>query len=122
MAIFFSRAMFTGLIEGIGNVVKSDGKTAVLHVPYRRLRRGESLSVDGVCLTVASFRGRLASFDIGRETRRVSTLGQLKSGQFVNLERAMTLGDRIGGHLVSGHVEGRGRLLAMRRQGRNWRL
>jgi len=105
--------MFTGIIQAIGKVVKYDGKRLWVTTPFRNLRRGESISIDGVCLTVAARVGRDLGFDVGNETQRVTTLGAKKSGARVNLERALRIGDRLGGHWVSGHVEETGTILTI---------
>jgi len=112
--------MFTGLIEGIGRVIESGPKRIVVRLPFARLKKGESIAVDGVCLTATAPKGRTAAFDVGSVTRRITTLGTLRRDQPVNIERAMRMGDRFGGHLVSGHVEARGTLRRWRRQGKNW--
>ncbi len=114
--------MFTGLIEGIGRVIESDSHRVVVQLPFRRLKIGESISLNGVCLTVVKRKGRVASFDVGSVTRRVTTLRELRPDHNVNVERAMRLGSRLGGHMVSGHVEARGTLLQISRQGKNWLL
>ena len=82
---------------------------------------GESIAVDGACLTVTAHRGRRFTADVTPETLRRTTLGALPRGARVNLERALRVGDRIGGHIVLGHVDGVGRLLAIRPEG-NWFL
>ena len=101
--------MFTGIIQSIGKVVKYDGKRLWITAPFKKIVRGESISIDGVCLTaVAQKKGALA-FDVGPVTRRITTLGNLARGARVNLERALRVGDRLGGHWVSGHVEETGK-------------
>src|SRR5688500_9021267 len=100
--------MFTGIIRGIGKVVKFSANTVWIDLPFRRLQQGESISIDGVCLTVTQSKGRRAAFDVGPETLRITTLGHLVAGSLVNIERALRYGDRLGGHFVSGHVEGVG--------------
>ncbi len=79
-----------------------------VHGPWRDLVKGESIAVAGVCLTVARIEGSTAGFDVVAETMRKTTLGALKSGVEVNLERALRAGDRLGGHVVQGHVDGTG--------------
>ncbi len=111
--------MFTGIVETLGKVVKYDGKKLQVRAPLRAVHPGESISVDGVCLTVAHRRGSLISFDVGPETARVTTLGTLVPGSRVNLERALRKGDRVGGHWVSGHVEQTGRIQRIERAGKN---
>src|SRR5262245_47262179 len=112
--------MFTGIIQEIGKVVKSDGKRLWISAPFKGIRLGESVSVDGVCLTAAGRKGSKLAFDIGRETKRVTTLGVLNAGSRVNLERALRVGDRLGGHWVSGHVEQTGRISKIEKARQNW--
>jgi riboflavin synthase len=85
------------------------------------LALGESIAVDGACLTVTARRGRRFAVDVSPETHRRTTLGTLARGVRVNLERALRLGDRFGGHVVQGHVDGVGRVEAIRRDG-DWLL
>jgi riboflavin synthase len=109
--------MFTGLIEGKGTVkalIRSgDGAALTLRsdFPMDDLRLGDSLAVSGVCLTITEIKGDLISMDVSGETLSRSTLGALGPGSRVNLERALRLSDRLGGHLVSGHVDGLGKIL-----------
>jgi len=118
--------MFTGLIEAIGEArdIKRVGSeaTLTLQVPssFSECRTGDSIAVDGVCLTIIGIKGNLFTLDISGETLERSTLGELKGGGMVNLERAMRLSDRLGGHLVSGHVDDAGILKRIDRQGRSW--
>ena len=114
--------MFTGLIESVG--VVSDVTPGAAGVRLRlstplasELQLGESLAVNGVCLTVVSAADGTVQADIGPETARVTTLGSLRSGQPVNLERAMRADSRVGGHFVQGHVDGTGTVKAMREDG-----
>lgn len=115
--------MFTGLIEGLGTVVRITprGPDAVLTIsqpwPAAELVMGESIAVNGACLTVTNITGQGFSVDVSAESLSRTTLGRLKVGSRVNLERAMQLGDRLGGHLVTGHVDCVGRLSALRRLG-----
>jgi riboflavin synthase len=111
--------MFTGIIEGIGKIVKYDGNRLGIRTSFRQIRLGESISIDGVCLTVARHSGATLLFDVGPETRRVTTLGGLRPGAQVNLERALRVGDRVGGHWVTGHVERTGRIQEVERSGKN---
>ncbi len=106
--------MFTGLIEEIG-VVKSvtqGRKSAVIYVSAKKvldgLKVGDSISANGVCLTVTSFSGDTFAVDAMAETMRSTNLVDISSGTNLNLERALKLGDRLGGHLVSGHIDGIG--------------
>lgn len=114
--------MFTGIIETIGTVegieIGRGGGALTISVPFARaLVRGESVAVSGVCLTVVKRGARSFRVEVSPETLRRTTLGRLLRGDTVNLERAARLGDRLGGHLVSGHVDGVGRLAASRREG-----
>jgi riboflavin synthase len=106
--------MFTGIIEHIGKVKepRRAGEGGLLALELgpmaREVKSGESISVEGVCLTVTELRGEQASFDVSQETLQRSTLGELRPGQKVNLERSLKVGDRMGGHFVQGHVDGTG--------------
>ncbi len=109
--------MFTGLIETQGIITRVDrvsgGAQIEVYAPDfgRDMAIGDSIAVDGVCLTVAKFiRGAFVA-DVSAETIDRTTLGDLHQGSKVNLERAVRLSDRLGGHLVTGHVDGIGRLL-----------
>jgi riboflavin synthase len=109
--------MFTGLIEVVGRVTALErrGAAAVLSVaaslPAAETVVGDSIAVNGACLTVTSLNGSAFSFDVSPETLAGTTLGNLRSGSTVNLERALRLGDRLGGHIVTGHIDCVGRLL-----------
>jgi riboflavin synthase len=108
--------MFTGIIEKTAPVasVERTGEVFKLHVStgFSDLAPGESVAVNGVCLTVEEIAsGGGARFDISEETRRRTQLGELKPGSLVNLERALTLQTRLSGHWVQGHVDGLGRFL-----------
>ena len=111
--------MFTGIIEELGTVkaVNKGRESATLEIGAEKvvegLNMGDSVAVNGVCLTVVDFDSKSAqstgfSAEVMAETLRKSNLGKLKSGDRVNLERAMRLGDRLGGHLVAGHVDATG--------------
>ncbi len=109
--------MFTGLIETQGIITRADrvsgGAQLEVYAPEfgRDMAIGDSIAVDGACLTVAKFiRGAFVA-DVSDETLAKTTLGGLQQGSKVNLERALRLSDRLGGHLVTGHVDGIGRLL-----------
>lgn len=111
--------MFTGLIEEIGTVeqMRRAAKSGVLAIQANRvlsgIRVGDSISVNGVCLTVIQFSRSAFSVDVMPETMRRSNLNSLQRGSRVNLERALKLGDRLGGHIVSGHIDGIGRVSAL---------
>ena len=104
--------MFTGLVETVGAVRavrrNAGGVRLTIETPLEGLAVGESVSVDGVCQTVACVDGTCFSCDVLRETLRVSNLGSFRPGSCVNLERALAAGARIGGHIVNGHVDGLG--------------
>jgi len=118
--------MFTGIVEGIGEVksIRRLGAEAVciLKAPpfFSDCHPGESIAVDGVCLTITEIKGELFTLDISAETLNRSTLGKLKQGDMINLERALKLSDRLGGHLVSGHVDGTGIIEKIERFQRSW--
>lgn len=106
--------MFTGIIENMGSVkgLARVGKGGRLQIDVaslaKELKSGDSLSIDGVCLTVVDIKAGIASFDVSQETLKRSTLGELRPGDKVNLEMALAIGDRLGGHFVQGHVDGTG--------------
>jgi riboflavin synthase len=122
------QAMFTGLIEGMGEVqgVRRQGPDAVLVVrpPWEpsELVIGESIAVNGACLTVTGASGGAFTADASAETLARTTIGSLRPGSRVNLERALRLGDRLGGHLVTGHVDCVGRLAGLEQVGESTRL
>ncbi len=82
----------------------------------RELKTGDSVSVSGVCLTVTETKGSVFKADVSPRTLKITTLGSLKRGDVVNLERALAVGDRLGGHIVTGHVDGVGKILRVRRE------
>lgn len=103
--------MFTGLIEDLGTLreLRREGDvvrlTIATAIPAAELKLGESIAVNGICLTVVAIGGGTFSADVSPETLERSTLGEISPGRMVNLERALRLCDRLGGHLVSGHVD-----------------
>ncbi len=109
--------MFTGLVEGRGIVqrIEKQRDKALLSIkpefPWEERNLGESVSVNGVCLTVTTWKGNFFSVDVSEETLTRSGLGKLKIGDPVNLERALRLSDRLGGHWVTGHIDGTGRIV-----------
>ena len=114
--------MFTGLIETTGTVRSLYAADTVLRVAIDtelagELAPGDSLAVNGVCLTVTSSDGGALFADVGPETARITTLGGLRTGQVVNLERSMRADGRIGGHFVQGHVDAVGSLAKTRAEG-----
>jgi len=120
-------AMFTGLVEALGEVEAVQPRDAGLRLSVRHpalaaeLRLGESVAVDGVCLSVIEVGADQFAFDVGPETLVRTTLGDLRPGHAVNLERALRLGDRLGGHWVQGHVDGVGRIAAKEARG-EWQI
>lgn len=111
--------MFTGLVEEVGRVadVTVDGDRARLNIAapgvVDDLPLGASVAVDGVCVTATDVDAGGFAVDLMRETMRVTALGRLERGARVNLERAMRVGDRLGGHLVQGHVDGLGEVIGV---------
>lgn len=120
--------MFTGLIEttgGIERVTKRSGATRLAirsDLPPASLHEGDSIAVDGVCLTIARRAGKVFEADAVAETLARTTLGDLRVGSSVHLERALALGDRLGGHFVQGHVDAVGKVRALHRRGADVRL
>ena len=114
--------MFTGLIEDIGRITallrrEETTEIAIATLLAEGLTVGASLAVDGACLTVTRHAGGMVQATAAAETLDCTTLGGLRVGDRVNLERPLRLGDRLGGHLVSGHVDGAGRLQSRREVG-----
>ncbi|MGG6461922.1 riboflavin synthase [Solilutibacter silvestris] len=110
--------MFTGLIQGVGGLRGSEPRDGGLRMqidvgslPFADVELGESIAVNGVCLTVVQFDAESFAVDVSSETLRLTTLGNLKANAVLNLERAMRPSDRFGGHVVSGHVDGMGKVL-----------
>lgn len=115
--------MFTGLVEAMAAVLEvrdaPPGCRLVLAAPQlaATARLGDSIAVNGCCLTVVDLAGDRICFDVGPETLVRTNLGALKSGREVNVERSLKLGDSLGGHLVTGHVDGPGTLAVRRDEG-----
>ena len=121
--------MFTGIVQDLGRVVSREmhGVDARLVISSRQLdfantAIGDSISVQGVCLTVTSLTADSFSADVSHETLSLTTLGQLEVGSAVNLEPALRAGDRLGGHLVSGHVDGIAHVASTGRDGDSLRV
>lgn len=120
--------MFTGLVECRGTVLRLERRGVDARMVLRSekmfsdMSLGESVAVDGACLTVVSFEGPVFCVDVSAETLSKTTLGSKNSGAVVNLERALRLGDRLGGHLMQGHVDAVGTLTQKRMEGRSWRF
>jgi len=120
--------MFTGIIEEMGSVkaLRREAGSAQLTIfastVLDNTALGDSICVNGVCLTVVDIGRSEFSADIANETLKVTGLGELQGGQKVNLERALQLSARIGGHLVTGHVDAVGRIREKRQEGNSWRV
>jgi riboflavin synthase len=123
--------MFTGLIQGVGRLLENEPRGGDVRLrigigtlPFDVVALGESIAVNGVCLTVVEFDAMSFAVDASNETLALTTLGGLRVGQPLNLERALRAADRLGGHLVSGHVDGIGRVLDIRPDARaqRWRF
>lgn len=121
--------MFTGLIEAVGKVVGASPRLRIEAPFSHELKDGESVAVDGVCLTTVGTSGTkdeggAACFEaeVVAETLSRTTLGILREGDPVNLERALKIGDRLGGHFVQGHVDGVGKVVDLRKEGDDVRL
>jgi riboflavin synthase len=117
--------MFTGLIESLGEVADVAPVEAGFNLRIStglapELQPGESIAVNGVCLTVIDRAAEMFSAEIGPETAKVTSLGGLEKGSLVNLERAMAADGRFGGHLVLGHVDGTGTVQEIRREADFW--
>lgn len=110
--------MFTGIVEEVGKVAAAGGSslTVECRLVLGDLKLGDSLSIDGTCLTVTRIEGNRVTVGLQPETLRRTTLGRARTGQRVNLERAVTPTTRLGGHFVQGHVDGTGRLLSVERE------
>ncbi|KOR29191.1 riboflavin synthase subunit alpha [Achromatium sp. WMS2] len=122
--------MFTGIIQSVGRIERLEPRDGDMYVvvtvtsdfSINRARLGDSIAVNGVCLTVVDKSINSFAADISKESLEVTTLGKLGIGSRVNLEQALTLNTPLGGHLVSGHVDGLGRLLKRQPDGRSIRL
>ena len=120
--------MFTGIIEGQGTIAAiqaaEQGRRFVFAVelPLNETRIGDSIAVNGVCLTVVTFSGNRFAADVSPETLEKTTLGKARIGDRVNIERAMRFSDRISGHLVSGHIDGVGRIREKTRMANSFRV
>jgi riboflavin synthase len=135
--LYCPRSMFTGIVESIGTIVQMDadaephsladgapGESSSVRrmvigtsLPVERLSLGASIAVDGVCLTVIDRSVGLFTVELGPETLARTTLGRRKLGDAIHLERPLTVGDPLGGHMVAGHVDGVGMIVASRAHG-----
>lgn len=120
--------MFTGLVEATGRVVnltlKGEQAALDLEIPFvKELELGESVAVNGCCLTVAALpKGGPVRFDVLKQTLDLTSLGDLQAESVVNLERALAVGDRLGGHFVQGHVDDVGEVRDLSARGQDYRL
>ncbi len=120
--------MFTGIVEKLGKVIATErrDRDGSLRIDggwdLTEIGLGDSICVNGVCLTVSSTEGKIFSVDVSGETFGRTNLGGLRAGEPVNLERALRLSDRLGGHLVTGHVDGTGVLRETRQEGDSFRF
>jgi riboflavin synthase len=119
--------MFTGLVESTGEVLslspRGDGARLILRVPFApEVAIGESIAVNGCCLTAAALEAGTVAFDLLRETLERTDLGALGSGSHVNLERALAANARLGGHFVQGHVDTIAEILGFTERNGDWRL
>lgn len=114
--------MFTGIVEELGRLKKiqkgADSARLAIEgaVVLQEVKLGDSIAVNGICLTVTEFNDRFFAVDVMAETLRKTNLAELKPGDPVNLERALRVGDRLGGHIVSGHIDGVGQITGRRRE------
>lgn len=113
------QVMFTGIVSGIGTLLARQGSAFTIACPYKRksLEEGASVAFDGCCLTLveidkAKEKGAVVTVNVSNETLASTTLGTLEIGQEVNLERALALGEELGGHIVTGHVDGRAKVVS----------
>jgi riboflavin synthase len=114
--------MFTGIVEGTGKVVRSEnrgeGKRLSLLLPpdLTGVQPGDSISTNGVCLTVVDKRGQIVDLDLSPETLQKTDLSEIREGDWVNVERALSWSGRLGGHIVTGHIDGAGMITEKRRE------
>jgi len=121
--------MFTGIVQSMGRVAALEPRGGDLRVRIHapgidaaRLQLGDSVACSGTCLTVVGVEGEAFLADVSRETLALTTLGNWRTGEAINLEPALRAGDPLGGHLVSGHVDGLAHLVARHEDGRSLRL
>jgi len=115
--------LFTGIVEDVGRLARREELSAgqrlwvATSLPVTAFDLGESIAIDGACMTVVACAEAEFAVDVSAESLRRTTLGDLAPGDAVNLERAMKLGDRLGGHMVSGHIDGTGSIESIRPEG-----
>jgi riboflavin synthase len=114
--------MFTGIVETRGKIIRvsprGEGRRLSLEIPsdLTGLQLGDSINVNGACLTVAEIHGQVIDVDVSSETLQKTTFGDLRQGERVNLERALRLSDRLGGHIVTGHIDATGTIVERREE------
>lgn len=121
--------MFTGIIQAVGTIADQQARggdvrlrIAAGKLPLADVALGDSIATNGVCLTVTELPGDGFWADVSRETLGLTTLGALRPGASVNLEKSLTPSSRLGGHMVSGHVDGLGEIVSLTEDGRSWRV
>jgi len=120
--------MFTGLIESTARVLSLEPRSGGARLRLdasaiaSEVREGDSIAVNGCCLTATTIEGECVAFDLLEQTLRVTDLGELRPGDLVNIERAMMAGARLGGHFVQGHVDDTVEILTWCQEGADWRL
>ena len=121
--------MFSGIIESVGKIVSIENfgedyrfEFAIGDLDISDMRQGDSIAVNGTCLTIVEKTKKGFIADLSAETLRLTVFGESKSGDKINIERAMAIGDRLNGHIVSGHVDGIGEVISLLEEGRSWRV
>ena len=116
--------MFTGIVEDVGRIEEIDKKSKdVIYsispnkLDVKELKSGESIAINGTCLTVIRIGKRIFNVEASLETLGKTNLSKLKAGSKVNLERSLRVGDRMGGHIVNGHIDGLGRVISIKKRG-----
>lgn len=108
--------MFTGIVEEVGKIISSGSNMKIAaHIITEDMKTGDSIAVNGICLTVTSFTNDSFNVDVMPETISKTSLSALEKNSSVNLERAMQIGGRFGGHIVTGHIDGTGKILSYRK-------
>ena len=121
--------MFTGIVSGLGTLVAREGPSFVIRTPYKRksLELGASIAFDGCCLTLTDIQkakrdGSLVTVEVSNETLSHTTIGTWEPGRKMNLERALALGEELGGHIVTGHVDGQANIVSRFPDGDSFRF
>lgn len=121
--------MFTGIIAAVGRIasLQPQGGDIRLVIDSDTLdvsdvKLGDSIAINGICLTVVNIQDQLLAFDVSKETLQRTSLARVSAGSSVNLEKALAVGDRLGGHFVSGHVDGLGKVTRLEPSARSWQF